>query len=183
MEGVLNNSVPLIQVTSQPKEALWLSTWDGRTWISINRKLLTEKITKQLTFCLFCLDSLETQMEEHMLRHSEARWFQRSMQSRVHADISFKNFLGICLHPTLSFLSSCLGAGILLHGVTEWIWVFSFICGDPDSDLLYLREGHFSHKDLVWVLPVPSFIVQATWIREEQIVYSPLRNKTCFWHP
>lgn len=139
MEGVPKNSVPLILVTSQPKEALWISAWDWRTWISISRKLLTQKIIKQLTFCLFCLDSLETQMEKRMLSQSEACWFQRSMQSSVTSDISFKTVLGICPHPTFSFLSSCLGAGILLQVVTEWIWVFSSICGDPDSDLLYLR--------------------------------------------
>lgn len=56
-----------------------------------------------------------------MLRQSEARWFERSMQSSVTSDISFKSVLGICPHPTLSFLSSCLGAGILLQGLTKWI--------------------------------------------------------------
>lgn len=113
MEEMPNNSVPLILVTSQPKEE--------RTWISISRKLLTEKNIKQLTFCLFCLDFLETEMEKHMLSQSDAHWFQRSVQSSVTSDISFKSVLGICPHPNLCFLSSCVGAGILLQGVTEWI--------------------------------------------------------------
>lgn len=129
-----------------------ISTWDRRTWISISRKLLVEKIIKQLTFCLFCLDSLGTQKEKHMLRQSEAHWFQRSMQSSVTSDISFKS--GICPHPTLSFLTNCLGTRILLQGVTEWMWVFSFICGY--SHLLPLRGALEPHRSCLDA-PVPCF--------------------------
>jgi len=66
MWGVPDDLVPLILITSQPKEE--------RTWVSISRRILTEKNTKQLTFCLFCLDSLEAQMEKQVLNQSDAHW-------------------------------------------------------------------------------------------------------------
>lgn len=129
MEGVPDNLVPLIMITSQPKEE--------RTWVSISRKLLTEKI--QSTFCLFCLIPWRPKWRGTCwTRAMHAGCTEILTEQRDLRRFRSKSSLA-SVHPHLSFLSGCLGAEVLLWGVTEWSWVCSSIWGDPGSNLLYLR--------------------------------------------
>lgn len=124
MEGVPDNLVPLILITSQPKEE--------RTWVSISRNLLTEKIQNNRLFGFSAWIPWRPQWGGTCWTR-DAQWLHQDPCRAVGPQtFSFKSFFGICA-PAPRFSKWLFGSGGTPPG-----------CGRTElSFLLRLRRSWF----------------------------------------